>query len=359
MSANVNRYILKLALGAALAFAVGNALHSRRISYVLYGSILCMHPIAGDTAGYVLDKLKSAALGATLGITLDAAFQGNTYATLTFGLTALLAAGYWFAIPKRLLAFSGIVFIMAVANPTYIDESYNYIGLRFWNIFLGSVVGMAVNIALWPNRDIEKLDPAFAKAIASIGQLYDMVIDNYRQGSLAANAQSRKQLRVDIQGQLGAIESLLGNAKNELWSPFTNDAPYQRWIALQTRVESLFGLVADLGLALEGGDGDRLNWRVQAELENLSQAIRVSFDRFSQVATFRSSQPFDNPLANLSALNRAISDRIYQIDTADNLPTSLEPGEIKRVSATIYGLRAIASELNDLTDALNSTVASS
>ena len=359
MSTNVNRYILKLALGAALAYAVGNALHSRRISYVLYGSILCIHPIAGDTLDYVLDKLKSAALGATLGIMLDAAFQGNAYATLTLGLTALLAAGYWFGIPKRLLAFTAIVIIMAVSKPDYIDESYNYIGLRFWNIFLGSAVGMAVNIALWPNRDIDKLDPAFAKAIASIGQLYDMVIENYRQGSLAANAQSRQQLRVDIQRQLGAIESLLGNAKNEFWSPFTNDAPYQRWITLQTRVESLFGLVADLGLALGGGDSDRLHWGLQAELENLIQATRASFDRFSQVEIFRRSQPFDNPLANLPALNQAISDRLSQIDTADNLSTTLDPGEINRVSATIYGLRAIASELNDLTEAIDSTVASS
>ena len=297
MSTNVNRFILKLALGAALAFAVGNALHSRRMTYVLYGSILCIHPIAGDTLGYVLDKLKSAALGATLGIMLDAAFQGNAYITLSLGLTALLVGGYWFNIPKRLLSFSGIVIIMAVSDPTYIIESSNYIGLRFWNIFLGAAVGMAVNIAFWPNRHLDKIDPAFTKAIASIGQLYDMTINNYRQGSLAANAQSRKQLRVDIEGQLGAIDSLLGNAKNELWSPFTNDASYQRWITLQTRVESLFFLVADLGLDLEGGDSDRLNWGVQAELDNLIQATRASFDRFSQVTTFRSSQPFENPLA--------------------------------------------------------------
>ena len=355
---NVNRYILKLSLGAALAYAIGNAVHTRNMTYVLYGSILCIHPIAGDTVGYVLDKLKSAALGATCGMVVDTAFQGNPTVTLPIGITVLMAGGYWFAIPKRLLSFAVVVVIIAL-SASYSNQPFEYIGLRFWNIFLGAAVGIAVNIAFWPNRDLDKIDPALAKAIASIGQFYDMVIDNYRQGSLAANAQSRKQLRVDIEGQLGAIESLLGNAKNELWSPFTNDAPYQRWIALQTRVESIFGLVADLGLALEGGDGDRLNWRVQAELENLSQAIRVSFDRFSQVATFRSSQPFDNPLANLPALNQAISDRISQIDTADNLPTSLEPGEIKRVSATIYGLRAIASELNDLTGAIDSTVASS
>ncbi len=359
MAMNVNRYIFKLALGAALAYAVGNAVHSRRISYVLYGSILCMHPIAGDTVGYVLDKLKSATFGATCGIMLDTAFQGNTYATLPVGLTTLMAWGYWFNIPKRVLVFSGIVIIMAVANPTYTIQSTNYIGLRFWNIFLGAAVGMAVNIAFWPNRDLDKIDPALAKAIASIGKLYDMIINDYRQGSLAANAQSRKQLRVDIEGQLGAIESLLGNAKNELWSPFTNDAPYQRWITLQTRVESLFLLVADLDLALKGGDSDRLHWGVQAELENLIQATRASFDRLSQVVTFRSSQPFDNPLANLPALNQAISDRISQIDTADNLPTTLEPGEIKRVSASIYGLRAIASELSDLAGAIDSTVVSS
>ena len=359
MTTNVNRFIFKLALSAALAYAVGNAFHSRRMTYVLYGSILCMHPIVGDTIEYVLDKLKSAALGASLGIMLDTAFKGNVYATLGFGLTALMAGGYWFRVPKRVLVFSGIVLIMATSNPTYLDQSTNYIGLRFWNIFLGSAVGMAVNIALWPNQDKVKLDPAFAKAIATIGKLYDMVIDDYRQGLLDANAQSRKLLRIDIETQLGEIDSLLGNAKNELWSPFTNDASYQRWITLQTRVESLFFLVADLGLDLEGGDSDRIHWSVQTELENLIQATRTSFDRFSQVATLPSSQLFDNPLANLPALNQAISDRISQIDTADNRSTDLDPGEIMRVSASIYSLEAIASELKDLTEAIDSTVVSS
>lgn len=354
---NVNRYILKLALGAALAYAVGNAMHSRRMSYILYGSILCMHPITGDTVGYVLDKLKSAAFGATCGIVLDTAFQGNAYATLTLGLTVLMAWGYWFNVPKRVLAFSGIVIIMAVSDPTYITQSSNYIGLRFWNIFLGSAVGMVVNITLWPNSDKDKLEPGFARVIASIGELYDMVIDNYQQGSLTANAQSRQELRADIEGQLGTIESWLGNAKNELWSPFSNDAPYQLWITLQDHIESLFVLVADLGLALEGGDGDSIHWAVQAELENLIQASRTTFEYLSQVSGFRSSQA--NPLAHLPTLNQAISDRLSQIDSADNLPAELTPSEIKRLSASIYGLRAIASELYDLIKVINSSVRSS
>ena len=352
---NFNRYILKLALGAALAYAIGNAVHSRRMVYILYGSILCMHPIAGDTLGYLLDKLKSAAFGATCGIMLDAAFQGNPYATLPIGLSALMAGGYWFRIPKRVLAFSGIVIIMAVADPTYINQSFNYIGLRFWNIFLGCAVGMVVNIALWPNLDTDKLDPTFARAIASIHKLYDKTIEDYQQGSLAANAQSRKQLRADTEKQLNGIDSLLGNAKNELWSPFTNDAPYQRWISVQEHVESLFVLVADLGLALEGGNGDCLAWGFQAELENLIQASGSTFERLSQVTAFPSSQA--NPLANLPALNQAISDRLSEIDNADNLTTQLEPGEIKRLSALIHGLRAIASELSYLVEAIDSSVA--
>ena len=349
---NVNRYILKLALGAALAYAIGNAVHSRRMTYVLYGSILCMHPIAGDTVGYVLDKLKSAAFGATCGIMLDATFQGNVYVTLPVGLTVLMAWGYWFSIPKRVLLFSGIVIIMAVADPTYMIQSTNYIGLRFWNIFLGSAVGMAVNIALWPNPDTDKLDPAFARALASIRQLYDRTINDYQQGSLAANAQSRKQLRADIERQLNAIDSLLGNAKNELWSPFTNNAPYQRWITIQEHVESLFMLVADLGLAIEGGDGDRLHWGLQAELEALIQARRATFEHLSQASALRLSQA--NPLANFPILNQAISDRLSQIETADNLPAKLEASEIKRLSASIYGLKAIASELSDLVEAIDS-----
>ena len=355
---NINRYILKLGLAGALTYAIGNAIHTRNMTYMLYGSILCLHPIAGDTVGYVLDKLKSTALGATCGMLVNIAFQGNVLVTLPMGITALIAGGYWFGLPKRVLSFSAIVMIIAL-SASYSNEPFDSLGLRFWNIFLGSLVGIAINIALWPERDMEKLEPAFARAIASMGQLYDRIIDDYQQGHLAANAQSRKQLVVDIEVQLGALDSLLGNAKNELWSPFTNEAPYQRWIALQTRIKSLFLLVADLGLALEGGDSDRLNWCVLTELENLSQATRASFAHFSQVSTFRSSLPFDNPLANLAALNQAISDRLSAIDTTDNLPEEIEPAEIKRFSASIYGLRAIASELRDLAGAIDSSIASS
>ena len=356
MSANVNRYIIKLALGAALAYAVGNAFHSRRMTYVLYGAILCMHPIVGDTLGYVLDKLKSAALGATVGIMLDSAFEGNVYAILPVGLTALMAGGYWFGVPKRVLIFCGIVFIMATADPTYFNQSTDYIGLRFWNIFLGSAVGIAVNIFFWPNSDTDKLDSAVARAIASIRDLYDRTFDDYQQALLAANAPSRKQLGLNIVQQLNAIDALLGNAKNELWSPFSNTAQYQRWMALQTRVKSLFWLVADIGLAVEGGDGDLLYLMMQAELDPLLQETRSTFEYFSQPSAFQPSQPSGNFLANLPALKTTIRDRLLQLETDPQLPADLDPAEIKRLSAAIYGLSAIASELSDLVEAIDVSV---
>ena len=48
------------------------------------------------------------------------------------------------------------------------------------------------------------------------------------------------------------------------------------------------------------------------------------------------------------ALNQAISDRLSQIESIDNLPADIDPSEIKRGAALIFGLRAIASELEDL-----------
>jgi hypothetical protein len=112
----VNRYILKFAIGVAFAFAVGNALHSRSITYVLYGATLCIHPIAGDTIGYSLDKVKSAALGASVGMVLTIAFQGNAIANLAVGPAVLLVGGYWFGVPKRVLMFSTIVIIVALSR---------------------------------------------------------------------------------------------------------------------------------------------------------------------------------------------------------------------------------------------------
>jgi uncharacterized membrane protein YccC len=347
---NPNRYFLKLALGAAIAFAVGHTIHSGRIIYVLFGALLCIHPIAGDTVGLVRDKLTSTALGAGCGLLLDVAFQGNPTATLAVGPPLLLTGGYWFGVPKQVLNFSIIVLILAV-SASYSAEPFEYIGLRFWNIFVGSLVGIAVNIALWPDTDTDKLAPALAQGIASIRALYDQTINDYRQGQLAANVQARQQLRTSIEGQLNAITSLLGNAKNELWLPFTNDATYQRWVALQTPVNALFLQVANLGLALEGGDDDRLFQVVQPELVTLIQSTREAFDHFSHTSAFQANQPLADLLANLPDLNAAIRDRLSQIDTSD-LPTDLDPDEVKRLAAAIYGLEKIASELGALTEVM-------
>ncbi|MGK7894616.1 MAG: aromatic acid exporter family protein, partial [Xenococcus sp. (in: cyanobacteria)] len=128
---NTNQYIIKLALGAALAFAIGNAIHTRNMGYVLYGSILCIHPIIGDTISYVLDKLKSAALGTTFGMIANIAFQGNPIISLPLGIVTLITAGYWFNLPKRLLSFAVIVIILAL-SASYSNEPFEYLGLRFW-----------------------------------------------------------------------------------------------------------------------------------------------------------------------------------------------------------------------------------
>ena len=136
---NLNQYAIKLALSAALAYAFGNAMHSERISYVMYGAVLCLHPIAGDNIGYTWDKLRSAALGATIGMIVNIAFQDNTIAMLVVGPTAVMMGGFWLGVPSRVLSFSGVVCIMALTSTTYSAEPFNYVGIRFWNIFQGGV----------------------------------------------------------------------------------------------------------------------------------------------------------------------------------------------------------------------------
>ena len=345
---NSNIYIIKLALGAALAFAIGNAVHTRNMNYVLYGSILCIHPIAGDTISYVLDKLKSALLGTSFGMIVTVAFQGNSIISLPMGVITLVTAGYWFNLPKRLLSFAVIVTIIALSG-SYSNEPFEYIGLRFWNIFLGSMVGIIVNIAFWPNRDVEKIDPAMSKIIASIGQLYQQIIDDYKQGKLIENTQERRQSINDITKEINDIESLIGNAGSEILLPFVDEALYQRRKSLIIHIKSLFRLVLNLGLNLEGGDNDNLHWRIQTELDNLITATNVTFETVSKTITPSSSFLLETPLDNLSELNQAISNRLTEISEEDIASSTINPSEIKRMFAAIYGLRAIASELQELT----------
>ncbi|NQZ63750.1 aromatic acid exporter family protein, partial [Crocosphaera sp.] len=315
---------------------------------VLYGSILCIHPIAGDTISYVLDKLKSALLGTSFGMIVTVAFQGDSIISLPIGVITLITAGYWFNLPKRLLSFAVIVTIIALSG-SYSNEPFEYIGLRFWNIFLGAIVGIIVNIAFWPNRDVEKIDPALGKIIASIGQLYQEIIDDYKQGKLIENIQIRRQLINDITKQLNAIESLIVNAGSEIFLPFVDEVSYQRRKSLIIYIKSLFRLVLNLGLNLEGGDKDNLHWRIQTELDNLITATNLTFETVSQNIIPSSSLLLETPLDNLSELNQAISNRLTEISEEDIISSTINPREIKRMSATIYGLRAIASQLQEFT----------
>ena len=325
---NSNIYIIKLALGAALAFAIGNAVHTRNMNYVLYGSILCIHLIAGDTISYVLDKLKSALLGTSFGMIVTVAFQGNSIISLPMGVITLVTAGYWFNLPKRLLSFAVIVTIIALSG-SYSNEPFEYIGLRFWNIFLGSMVGIIVNIAFWPNRDVEKIDPAMSKIIASIGQLYQQIIDDYKQGKLIENTQERRQSINGITKEINDIESLIGNAGSEILLPFVAEALYQRRKSLIIHIKSLFRLVLNLGLNLEGGDNDNLHWRIQTELDNLITATNVTFETVSKTITPSSSFLLETTLDNLSELNQAISNRLTEISEEDIASSTINPSEIK------------------------------
>ena len=211
---NTIRYILKFAFGVALAYAVGNVLHTSKMTYILYGASLNIHPIAGDTVGFVRGKVQASALGAAYGMVLELAFQGNQVVALAIGPPLLMAGGYWFRVPKRILMFSAIVVVAAAGNATFTAEPFEFIGLRYWNMFIGSAVGMAVNIFFWPDTDTDKLNPAFATSIASIRSLYDRTIDDYLQGRLADHVAARQQLRADIEGQLSAIDTLMGTAQS-------------------------------------------------------------------------------------------------------------------------------------------------
>ena len=354
---NLNQYAIKLALSAALAYAFGNAMHSERISYVMYGAVLCLHPIAGDNIGYTWDKLRSAALGATIGMIVNIAFQDNTIAMLAVGPTAVMIGGFFLGVPPRVLSFSGVVCIMALTSTTYSAEPFNYVGIRFWNIFQGAIVGIAVNLLFWPDRSIDQVDKTFHQTIISLSTLYDQMVSDCRQGKLEENSSVREQLIIEVQQQLKATEQLMGNVKNEVNSPFVNAAPFDYWVALHNHLRAIAIMMSDLHLALATDEpsatrsGQILYQSLESELDCLVAATKSTFTGLSQVKTFRFSRSFENPLDNFSDLSARIGDRLETI-TIDN-PEEIQPAAVKRFAAVVYGLRVIASDLNDLVGVVN------
>ena len=86
-------------------------------------------------------------------------------------------------------------------------------GIRFWNIFQGAIVGIAVNLLFWPDRSIDRVDKTFHQTIISLSALYDQMVSDCRQGKLEENSSVREQLIIEVQQQLKATEQLMGNVK--------------------------------------------------------------------------------------------------------------------------------------------------
>ena len=117
-------------------------------------------------------------------------------------------------------------------------------------------------------------------------------------------------------------------------------------------------MMSDLHLALATDDpsatrsGQILYQSLESELNSLVTATKSTFTGLCQVKIFRSSRSFENPLDNFSDLSARIGDRLEAV-TIDN-PEQIQPAEVKRFAAVVYGLRVIASDLNDLVGVVNS-----
>ena len=149
---------------------------------------------------------------------------------LAVGPTAVMIGGFFLGVPPRVLSFSGVVCIMALTSTTYSAEPFNYVGIRFWNIFQGAIVGIAVNLLFWPDRSIDRVDKTFHQTIINLSALYDQVVSDCRQGKLAENIATPEKLIIEVQQHLKSIEQLMGNVKNEVNSPFVNAAPFEHWV---------------------------------------------------------------------------------------------------------------------------------
>ncbi len=328
------RFSVKLAFAAVITLWVARLL---RLESPLWAGISAVVVCGGSFGGSYASGFNRAA-ATVVGLAVGFIFAMAMGSSLAAGGLAIVAG----AVACEMLNLKGGVklgagstLIPTVVSPTApLLTSFERAGC----VLLGCVIGVLVNIALWPEKAMTKLDETLRQNVADIGRLLAKAVRSYADGTIDG----------EIEGLLAKLKAQNTRKSNLLKEIVYEPEPEAAYRTNLQRLAAVTRSMAEQVIAVLGilGDaqGDSMRFMMKEEFGRLAEKTEAA------ASAFRHGPASPEYIAALNDLEQADENLENGFEEArKQARTNAYPTkEVLRFSSILYVARTIVQNLKEL-----------
>jgi uncharacterized membrane protein YccC len=329
---------IKTGIAALVTYlsAVGLSLPSP--IWAVVSAVIVMQANLGSSYNAAWQRLVGTAIGALVGAVI-ASFGAPLAFTLGLGMTAVILICSLLKLSESLRIATVTFTIVLLAD----SSNHWLLGLeRFVDVIFGILVALLVTITLWRPRARRDLRFSIAAILGDYAQLYEAIVTSYLTGQKDEQIFRGTPQRIKV--TLIKAQTLLEDARRE---PPTRIDPFLAELLLfSERIQTdLFALEA----VIQGSDQDSLQKHLETPIQNLSVSTLEALRALQNGLQLRQAPEALNVLTEaveeldteFTILRCSGTLRIYGIE------------ETLRFSSFLFGMKALAEELQNLSASLS------
>jgi uncharacterized membrane protein YgaE (UPF0421/DUF939 family) len=337
------KHTIKTGVALGLTLAIINFFNISFGYYAVVALVVAMQPTLGIGFDAGKQRVICTAIGAVISVVVVNSLGSNPFTVgLGVGLTILVCSYCGFD-----QGYKPGCIMVTLAIMAHSAEPNLYIWGRFTETILGFVIALVVSLLIWPDTASQQLDPSLSLTFSKLGQLYEIVINQYlySQNSTAAIVQLSDEIRRSIRSQ----DLLLAETKLEPKDGLLVAQKQQHWIFLLSHAKTLLSNILSLNHGIEQKNSQDFEGFVrefQAEFEDSAQLTYQSFEALSMaIANSNSSQQLPTLAPTFEQIEQKLLKRRTQ-----TLKSKYSLPEVITFFAVFSSLKEISDNLKQMAE---------
>jgi uncharacterized membrane protein YgaE (UPF0421/DUF939 family) len=301
------RHYLKVGIALGLTLGIVDFAQIPYGYYAALGLVISMQPILGKAIHAGRQRVLGTGVGALVALVVVNSLGSNP---LTVGLGTALTILICDRLGLDQAGYKPGCFLMVIAIMIHSGESNSYIWGRFWITLLGVGIGMLVFLIFPPETANQKIAPSFSQTFRNLEQLYQTILDDYRQGlEVSQVSQKIKPLIAAIRQGIQTQDNLQTDSKLELIENFRAAPPQRFWNFIHSYERTLFTDILALKNATTQAESGLFTDLFPQEFAAIQQNIGLAL---AEIARSTETQPDLLRLMGLAMPLEAIQQQLEQ-----------------------------------------------
>jgi uncharacterized membrane protein YccC len=331
---------VRYTVAAGLTFAVAGYFNLPQGYWSVVTAIAVMQGSVGGTLVAGTDRMLATVLGATVGAAFAALRQFTTCPEIILLCGAIAPLGLAAAMKPNLRVAPLTAAIIVLASPSDVTPLVSAMH-RIIEIVIGSFIGIAVSLFVFPARAHDMFGQQAAKALARLAELFSLYIAGAR---AAADRNAIERLNDQIRATITAAENAAAESQREHSTRLADEPVPQSLVRVLRRLRSDVIIV---GRILRSPLPDAVIAQVGPALDQLAQAVERVLQ--SAALSFSGRQPVPD-LAEFDVAQEALRGAIERLQSD---PASVANTEgASRLLALPFIIENLRNGLADLLVAL-------